>query len=490
MQPSIPASDIVDILPAALGTGGTSLSLNTVVLSTTAKVPVKEYFDEDSVGDDFGTTSAAYKWAVIYFNGFTNSSIKPSSLFIAQYATAAQAATLVGRSLRSVTLEELKAITGDLSVTIDGTLKTGSIDLSAATSFSNAAELIATALTATVTFDTQLQAFVVASGTTGETSSISYATGTASYALGLSEDGAATLNNITEEDTPITVMERVTSYTLNFAPISHLEEAAFTTDVQKEFCSWVSAQNHRYWFIPYGKEATALVANNDVCLGAWVTANELQDITPLYGDQTHAAFLCGAIASINFEETNGRVTMDFRNQAGIVASVTSLADAKALESNGYAFYGAWATANDRFQFLRNSIVSGEFEWADTYAFQLWLNSNFQLNGITGLQQFGSLPPNSTGKTQYRSMFQDTIDQGKRFGGIVTGVTLTELQKSVIVRATGSADAPMQLFTLGWYMSVGDAVNVAGASRKRFPAKFYYCDGGSIQGISMTSTAVL
>jgi hypothetical protein len=38
--------------------------------------------------------------------------------------------------------------------------------------------------------------------------------------------------------------------------------------------------------------------------------------------------------------------------------------------------------------------------------------------------------------------------------------------------------------------VGDAVNVAGAARKRFPAKFFYADGGSIQGINMTSTAVL
>ena len=40
------------------------------------------------------------------------------------------------------------------------------------------------------------------------------------------------------------------------------------------------------------------------------------------------------------------------------------------------------------------------------------------------------------------------------------------------------------------MYVGDAVNVQGAARKRFPAKFFYSDGGDIQGINMTSTAVL
>lgn len=490
MQPSIPASDIVNILPAALAAGGTSLSLNTVVFSTLAMFPIKEYFDKDSVGDDFGVTSNAYKWAETYFSGFTNSSIKPSSLFIASYVNADKAAALIGRSLRSSTLDDIKAISGTLSVTIDGTLKTGTIDLSAATSFSNAASLIGTAIGSTTEFDTQLQAFVVESELVGSESSISFATGTAADALGLSENGGATVNNATVTDTATTAMERVTQYTLNFAPISHLGDAAFTTDVQKDFLSWGTKQGHRYWPIMWGKEATALIPNNDTCLGGWVKANDIQDATLVYGDQVHAAFLCGSIASINFEETNGRVTMDFRNQSGIVASVTNKADAKALESNGYGYYGAWATANDRFQFFRNSVVSGEFKWADTYAFQLWLNSNFQLNGMIGLQQFKSIPPNTTGQTQYRSMFQDTIDTGVSFGGIVSGVKLTELQKSVIVRETGSTDAPMQLFTLGWYMYVGDAVNVQGAARKRFPAKFYYCDGGSIQGINMTSTAVL
>lgn len=490
MLPSIPASDIVNILPAALGTGGTSLSLNSVVFTTTAKVPIKEYFDKDSVGNDYGTTSGAYAFAETYFNGFSGSTIKPNSLFFAQYATASKAATLVGLSLRSMTLDQLKAINGTLNVTIDGTLKSGSVNLSTATSFSNAATLIATALTATVTFDTQLQAFIIASGTTGVTSSISYAGGTASDALGLSQNGGGTLNNVTVADTPTVAMERVTSYTLNFAPISHLSEAAFDVTLQKDFSSWVTKQNHRYWFIPFGKEVTALSPNNTTCLGAWITANDIDDATAIYGDQIHAALFCGCIASIDFTETNGRVTMDFRNQSGIAASVTSLADAKALESNGYAYYGAWATANDRFQFLRNSIVSGEFKWADTYAFQLWMNAQFQLNGIVGLQQYKSIPYNTTGKALYRAMFQDTINQGVAFGGIVAGVALSEQQQSVINRETNTTTAAQQIITQGWFLYVGDATTQTRGNRGSFPAKFYYADGGSVQSINMTSTAVL
>lgn len=489
MLPSIPASDIVNILPAALSAGGTSLSLNSVVFSADAKSPVKEYFDKDAVGDDFGTTSNAYKWSEIYFSSFKDSTIKPNSLFFAEYVTADKSALLIGRSLRSVQLDEIKKINGDLEVTIDGTKKTGTVDLSAATSFSNAAELIATALTATVIFDTQLQCFAIASTTQGSTSSISYADGSAAYDLGLSEDGGATLNNATVADTPETIMDRITDYTLNFAPISYLPDSPFDMDWQKSVAQWVSKQNHRFWFIPYGKEPTAVMPNNNVCFGSWVKENAVSDITPIYGDMTHAAFACGSIASIDFQETNGRVTLDFRNQSGIKASVAKKQDAKALESNGYAFYGAWATANDRFQFMRNSIVSGEFEWADTYAFQLWLNAGFQVDGIVGLQQYKSIPPNDIGKNIYRNIFQDRIETGIAFGGIVAGVALTEQQKSVINREFGY-DAASQIQLTGWAMYVGNAVNVVGASRKRFPAKFYYSDGGSIQGINMTSTAVL
>jgi hypothetical protein len=291
-------------------------------------------------------------------------------------------------------------------------------------------------------------------------------------------------------------MERVTEYTLNFAPISYVEEftagdevPAFTEQWAKDVASWVSAQNHRYWFLYYSQDPTALIANNPSSFGAWLDENDIQDVTPIYGTQNHGAFACGAIASIDFTEAGGRTTLDFRNQQGITASVTSKADAKALESNGYAYYGAWATANDRFQFMRNSVVSGEFEWADTYSFQLWLNAGFEQDGIEALQQYKSIPPNADGKAIYRAIFQDRINQGVEFGGIVPGTTLTEQQRYLINREFGY-DAATQIELTGWAMFVGNAVNVAGAGRKRFPAKFYYADGGSIQSINMTSTAVL
>lgn len=487
MFKSIPASDIVNILPSALGAGGSELSLNSVVFTKKSIYSIGQYYSLEAVRNAFGLESDEYKFAEIYFNGFTGSSIKPYSLYFADYVTADKAAILIGASARSLTLDEVKAVSGDISVTVDGVLKTGTVDLSTATSFSAAASLIGDAIAVTTEFDTKIQSFTIESSEVGTASSISFASGVVADALGLSEATGATLNNNTTVDTVNSAMERVTDYTLNFAPITGID---FDVDWFKEVASWVTKQNHRYWLFQYGKEPTALIANNDVCFGAWLKENDVADVTPIYGDLTHVAFACGAVASINFQEANGRVTLDFRNQSGITASVTSKQDAKSLESNGYAFYGAWATANDRFQFMRNSVVSGEFEWADTYAFQLWLNQGFELDGLVGLQQYKSIPPNDQGKTLYRAMFQDRINAGLSFGGIVTGMKLTEQQKSVINRDANNTNAASQIETLGYFMAVADAVNVEGASRKRFPAKFFYADGGSIQGINMTSTGVL
>ena len=72
---------------------------------------MKEYFDKDAVGDDHGVASNAYKFAETYFNGFSGSNIKPSSLFIASYVNADKAAALIGRSLRSTTPMKSKRLT-------------------------------------------------------------------------------------------------------------------------------------------------------------------------------------------------------------------------------------------------------------------------------------------------------------------------------------------------------------------------------------------
>ncbi|MGH3422365.1 MAG: DUF3383 family protein, partial [Streptosporangiaceae bacterium] len=84
------------------------------------------------------------------------------------------------------------AITGawDLVITVDGVVKTAaSVNLSAATSLSNAAALLTTALSlsggAALTYTSQFSAFEVTSGTTGASSTVSVASGALALPLSL-----------------------------------------------------------------------------------------------------------------------------------------------------------------------------------------------------------------------------------------------------------------------------------------------------------------
>lgn len=149
---AIPASRIVSVVPAVLSAGGTSLALNGLILTNSTRIPigtVQPFVSSAAVAELFGPTSTEAALATTYFGGYTNSSLKPASLLMAQYNQSNVRAYLRGGSL-GMTLTELQALTGVLSVTIDGVLQTSSsINLSSATSFSRAAELITVGLAVT-----------------------------------------------------------------------------------------------------------------------------------------------------------------------------------------------------------------------------------------------------------------------------------------------------------------------------------------------------
>ena len=174
MFKSIPASQIVSVNPSVLSSGGSPLALNAVFLSKNANIPTGQallFATAESAGEHFGFTSDEYKAAQIYFKGFDGSNKKPGRLYFYALNSEAEAGYLLGASVKTTSLAELKKIKGSLNVTIDGTEnKAPAVDLKDATSFSDAAQKLGAALGATVEFEEQLQAFKVVSGTTGKES--------------------------------------------------------------------------------------------------------------------------------------------------------------------------------------------------------------------------------------------------------------------------------------------------------------------------------
>ncbi|MDO9759084.1 DUF3383 domain-containing protein [Glaesserella parasuis] len=491
MFQSIPASQIVNVNPSVLSSGGSPLSMNAVFLSENANLPTGRavsFATADSVGEYFGFTSAEYQAAAVYFKGFDGSTIKPGTLIFFAYNKAIEGAFLLGASVKSLSLNELKKINGTLSVIIDGSeKKAASLNLSGAKSFSNAAELIGTALgSVTVTFDSQLQAFKVASSTTGTTSTIAFATGTTADALGLSENAGATLSQGSNTTTPTETMQAVISSTLNWATFTTITEP--TLEEKLEFAKWSNNQNQRFLYVGWGKEAAATQTGNTTSFGAKLKESEYSGATAVYGGLDKAAFLCGTVASIDFTEKQGRITLKFKGQSGLTADVTDATIAKNLEDNGYNYYGAWATANDRFLFLSPGQISGEWKWIDAYINQIRLNSQLQLAIITLLTTAKSVPYNDIGIALQRAACNDPINEALNFGSIQVGVSLSEQQKAIINNYTG-VDAASQVEAQGYYLYIGKATAQTRGNRESFPMKLFYTDGGSLHSVNLASINV-
>lgn len=568
---SIPASQLVSVQPGVLGAGGNPLSLNGVFLTTDTSIPVGEvrpFSTLQDVQDWFGASSPEALLAAVYFNGFTGASVIPGTIYFAQYNSAAVGAYVRGGSLDGMTLAQLQALSGTLVVVIDGeTVTSPSIDLSSATSFSNAAALIQAGLqtagsvfsgtatiddgaggagntltiatvaagavhlgdivavtggtpatitafltgtggvgtytvngaaqlvdpaaaatvtsTAAVTYDSLREGFVIHSPTTGDDSTIAFATGTLSAGIKLTSATGAVLSQGADAAVPADFMAAVTDTTQNWATFMTVFEPLLAAKLL--FADWVTTTNDRYAYVAWDTDVTALAANASGSFGA-LTAN-YNGVVPVWGPADKAAFICGTAASLNFAETNGRITFAFKGQAGLSADVTDATVANNLIGNGYNFYGSYATANQQFTFLQPGKISGEWLWIDEYINQIQLNAALQLAFMNLLTNAKSVPYNQDGYTQLRAAALDPITEALNFGTIRSGVSLSASQ-AVQVNTSAGARISDTLQNTGWYLSVQDAPPSVRAVRGSPPMTLWYMSGQSIQRIQLASIDIL
>ncbi|MEX3628090.1 MAG: DUF3383 domain-containing protein [Burkholderia sp.] len=571
---SIPASLIASVTPSVISAGGSALDLVGYMLTKNTRVPIgtaPTFPTQSAVGAYFGSASLEAQLAAIYFAGFDNSNVKPGSLGFMQYPIAPVNAYLRGGSLAAMTLAQLQALSGSLTVVVDGFSRAAaSINLSSASSFSAAAASIQTALNATpptpaivtgsiatttltvsavtsgtlaigqmlsgtgvtagtkitgfltgsggtgtytvdqsqtvastsitaaaaavtVTFDSTSSAFIVTSGITGAPSTVAYATGTLAAGISLTQATGAVLSQGAAPSTPSGAMTALTKLTQNWASfMTTFDPDGGVGNTQKmAFATWTSQQNNRFLYAAWDTDqspTTTVPATSS--LGYLVGQANMSGIAPIYQDVNQAAFLMGAIASIDFTETEGRTTMKFRSQSGLAATVTDGTVYKNLTANGYSCYGAFATANDQFTFFADGAISGQYDWIDSYINQIWLNNQFQLGIMTGLTQSKSVPYNAVGDATIESWLMDSINQGVDFGAIREGVQLGTAQAQEVNTAAGLKIDGV-LSSRGWYLQVKASTATAQtrAARQSPPATFWYMDGGSVQQLNLASVMV-
>ena len=495
MGSSIPASRIVNVTPSALKAGGTGLAINGLILTTSNRIPIGSvlpFGSADAVGAWFGLSSAEYNASLRYFAGYDNSPIKPGTLLFSQYAEAAVAAYLRGGSVAGMTIAQLQALAGVVTVRVNGAnVVSAAIDLSTAVSFSAAATLITTALAGPVcVYDATYKAFVITSGTTGAASTIAPASVSAiSTGLKLTAAAGATASQGSDVMVPGVAMTAIAATTQNFVSFMTLFRA--TPDEAFAFAGWNNDKNNRFVYVQWDNDAT-LGSTDDSATGfGRIRAAGYGATLPLY-DPIDGAFKAAAImgifASIDFTKRNGRVNLALRSQNGLLAGVTDETISDNLIANGVNFYGAYATAAQGFVFFYPGEVSGDFAFADTLVNEIWLNNEFQLALMLLLTTVPNVPYNDQGKALIESAMQAPIDAAVLFGAIQAGVVLSALQKTEINNAAGANVADV-ITQRGWYLQVQNTAPEVRAARGSPPIQFWYADGGSVQKISLNSVEV-
>lgn len=491
----IPASDVVSIVPGVLSAGAAAVTLSGLLLSKSAYLPisaVQSFASADAVSAYFGSASAEYSAAQNYFLGFDNSTIKPGALLIAPYIDTARAAWLQSGSLSGLTLAQLQALSGVLTVTVNGSAKTSSaISLAGATSFSNAATIILAGFTTpgfTVAWDAVKSAFIFTNSTTGATSTLTEATGTLSAGLKLSTATGAVLSQGAAVDTPAGAMDMVKGKTTMWASFATMWEPSGSDETA--FAVWCNAQNQRYLYVAWDTDANAIVSGNTTNFGYLAKAAAYDAVLPLYAPSVnYAAFILGAIASIDFSQTNGRATLAYKSQSGLVTTVSDQQTAANLIANGYSYYGAYATAADNFNFLYNGQITGKWKWADTYVNQIRLNSDLQAALLSLLTSVKSVPYTNAGYDLIRSAMMDPVRSALNFGTIRAGVALSISQAAQVNQAAGR-DVATEISQRGFYLQVMDPGATVRQNRGTPVINFWYADGGAVQKINLPSIAMM
>ena len=351
-----------------------------------------------------------------------------------------------------------------------------------------------------VTFDSVSGAFVVTSGITGAPSTSAFATGTLAASLNLTLATGAVLSQGAAAATPAAFMNGVVAVTQNWATFM----TAFNPDtgsantVRQAFAAWKNTQNNRYGYVCWDTDVTptnTLPATGS--LGYILTNNGDSGTCLVWepSDQNLAAFVCGAGASIDFTETNGRITFAFKSQAGLVAGVTSASVAANLggnpqasdRGNGYNFYGAYGAANANFTWFQRGFCTGKFQWFDSYLNQIWLNNSFQLALLNLQQNAKSIPYNVAGSSLIEAALADPIAAGLNFGAFAPGaISNTQI---AAVNAAAGANVASTLQTQGYYLQILQASSTSRAARTTPPCTFWYLDRGSVQSIALNSVAL-
>lgn len=440
-----------------------------------------------SFGAYFGQSIAEYTQLQKYFGFLSKSGNAPEKVVVARWYNADTAAFVKGAKVTASVATIAEVTAGSLKVSLDGTAKdvTG-IDFSSATSYSDVATILQTALQtdfagSTVVYNSITGGFIVTSATTGVDSATggisAAASGTdVSGMLGLA---SGELSQGVDAETFADFCDRI--YHANTAGYSITTLASLTTDEITAAVAWLQTTTGGQTY----DTAVRLVFD----LTDLTTAKALSSSLEALGYtgyvlcyDPHGEYVnildCAICATIDYEVANGAINFNFQPATGYTA-VTSLGSVVDYQ-NGQTNTALMAELEDaclstvysvgfgsqEATYYGFGLMAGSFGSEDIQVNESALEQAIQVSIVNGMTSLNKIPlRGADASLLVGSLLTAPLEQFKTNGVIANGGTLTDLERASIAQATGDANAADTMARTGYYFKVFDLTEADIAARR-------------------------
>lgn len=455
----------VDIV-SGVGAGNTVSTRKLVgrFFTTNTLVPTDSYISFDSADDVlswFGSSSEEYARAAAYFGWISKDIRKAPSIQFARWASSDVPPQIFGAKGTQAVSDWTSITAGAFSLTLNGTTNSfSSLDFSSATSLSDVATVIQTAINAKtgtmwtdaeVAWNSVRQSFDLTGGDLGD-ADISVTAGGVGNDIAdrlgwLSATAIISYGKDAQEIADL--LADSANADNNFGSFAFLPTLTETQIV--EAALWNHDQNGMFIYSVPCTSANAVslsAATIDSYSGLGIS---LSPTSGEYPEQDPMMIL----AATNYNARNA--TQNYMFQVfDQTPSVTTNADADIYDALRINYYGRTQTAGQLVDFYQRGYLMGPDTAPldmGTYANEIWLKDALSAALMTLMLALTKVSANTTGKAQILNTIHSVVAQGIYNGTISKGRTLTNAQKEYIGTQTGDDTAWRKVVSDGYWVDV-------------------------------------
>lgn len=437
------------------------------------------------VGTIFGTSSEEYKIAEKYFGFINKYSRSPKKISFYRDWRSGVNSYIV--SSDDTTLATLQAISsGSIKVTIGSISKTiSSINLSSATSFSDVASALQTAIrgadsdasftSATVTADTDGK-FTITSGTKAKTSIVIEEANdsTLAEALNLVDVEGVEGRAI---GTIVDVFENSVQISNNFATFYFIEGA-----LPQDTITLTNYINNKY-----PVEFMFVISTKTEWLTDVTEPTEATGVTWELVDDNEGKYnfvLPMAItATTDYNKENGTVNYMYTqyNEMGVVVDDDDTANS--LDRIRVNYYGQTQKSGQKLAFYQNGVMQGDYQDQNIYVNEIWLKDALTTKYLNYMLLTSNWYANKSGQAIGQGLAMDVIERAKLNGTITTEKEISEEDKVYIYNITSDENAWRQIYQEGYYLTTYiDKKTINNQTTYTFNYVLLYSKGDSIKKV--------